>query len=63
MGEFLTLTEVCQRYGISKWTLYRWTSEGLIPHLKLRGLIRFREQDLKKWEERNLSGGSGSDLV
>jgi excisionase family DNA binding protein len=63
MDELLSLTDVCQRYGISKWTVYQWTSKGLIPHLKLTGVIRFREQDLKKWEESNLSGAIKTNLV
>jgi excisionase family DNA binding protein len=63
MDELLSLTDVCQRYRISKWTVYQWTSKRLIPHLKLRGAIRFREQDLKKWEESNLSGAIKANLV
>ncbi len=47
----LTPEQVCARYGIKKNTLYQWTSKGLIPHLKIRGLLRFDEDELKKWEQ------------
>lgn len=63
MDEFLTLTDVCERYGISKYTVYQWTARDFIPHLKIGGLLRFREQDLRRWEERNLSGGRDTNLV
>ena len=50
MGRLLTPEEVCRRYNIKKSTLYQWTSKNLIPHLKIRGLVRFGEEALEKWE-------------
>jgi len=63
MNEFLNLMDVCQRYGISKWTVYSWTAKNLIPHLKIGGKILFRQKDLEKWEESNLSGAMKDNLV
>lgn len=54
MGNLLTPEQVCARYGISRWTLYQWTAQNFIPRLKIRGFNRFREEDLKKWEESKL---------
>jgi excisionase family DNA binding protein len=51
MNELLSLLDVCQRYGLSKWTIYQKTSKGLIPYLKIGGKILFRVKDLEKWEE------------
>lgn len=51
MSVLLTPEQVCNRYGISIWTLYQWTSKNLIPYLKIRGLLRFKEQDIQKWED------------
>ncbi len=51
MSKLLTPEQICERYGISKWTLYQWTSKNLIPHLKIRGMIRFVEQEIEGWEE------------
>ncbi len=53
MDELLVAHDICQRYRISKWTLYQWTSKGLIPYLKVGGKILFRAKDIEKWEERS----------
>lgn len=53
MDELLSLTDICQRYHISKWTVYQWTSKNLIPHLKIGGKILFRENDLEEWERKS----------
>jgi excisionase family DNA binding protein len=50
MSKLLTPEEVCGRYSIKMSTLYQWTSKNLIPHLKIRGLVRFEEETLEKWE-------------
>ncbi len=57
MGRLLTPEDVCVRYGFKKSTLYQWTSKGLIPHLKIRGLLRFDEDELKKWEHQWVQKG------
>jgi excisionase family DNA binding protein len=54
MERLLTPEEVCQRYSIKKNTLYQWTSKNLIPYLK-RGGLRFKENELEKWENRETS--------
>lgn len=51
MDRLLTPEEVCQRYSIKKNTLYQWTSKNLIPYFK-RGGLRFKENELEKWENR-----------
>ncbi|MBF0570963.1 MAG: helix-turn-helix domain-containing protein [Candidatus Omnitrophica bacterium] len=52
MSNLLTPENICQRYGVSIWTVYQWTSKSLIPHLKIRGMVRFREEDIEKWESK-----------
>ena len=54
MGNLLTPEQICERYQMKKCTLYQWTSKNVIPHLKIRGMVRFRELDIEKWEESNL---------
>jgi len=51
MCNLLTIEQVCERYGVSRWTVYQWTAKNFIPHLKIQGLVRFREPDLEKWEQ------------
>jgi excisionase family DNA binding protein len=63
MDKLLTVIDVSERYGISKWTVYQWTRKYYIPHLKLGGQLRFRLKDLGDWEELNLAGGRKGDLL
>ena len=51
MTRLLTPEDVCERYQIKLPTLYQWTSKNKIPHFK-RGGLRFREDELSKWEEK-----------
>lgn len=30
-------------------TLYAWVAEGKIPHFKIHGLIRFRQEEIEQW--------------
>lgn len=50
MEKLLTPEQVCERYSIKRSTLYQWTARNFIPHLKIGGLIRFKEEILEKWE-------------
>lgn len=63
MHRLLTPEEVCQRYRISKWTLYQWTSKCLIPHLKIGGKILFREIDIEEWEQNSFKGEPRLKLI
>jgi excisionase family DNA binding protein len=49
MEKLLTPESVCEILGIEKSTLYSWTRRGLIPHLKVNGLLRFREIEMTRW--------------
>lgn len=62
-GNFLEPKDVCARYGISIHTLYEWTSASHIPHIKPRGKLLFREQDLTRWEESSLTGTANTKLL
>jgi len=62
-GIFLKPKDICERYGISIHTLYEWTSANHIPHIKPRGKLLFREQDLIKWEESSLAGVADTKLL
>jgi excisionase family DNA binding protein len=63
MERLLTITDLCQRYIISKWTVYQWTAKGEIPFLRIGGQLRFRIKDLEGWEGKNFSSASKIDLL
>jgi prophage regulatory protein len=53
MGEqLLTLTEVVERYGVTRQTIWRWRREGIFPEpLALSSKVhRWRVRDLEAWE-------------
>jgi excisionase family DNA binding protein len=47
--ELLGPVEVAKRLGISLETLYSWTSQKLIPHVKLGNRLKFLPRDLENW--------------
>jgi len=52
--QFLSIEQVAARYGVQRATVYAWTSQRRIPHMKIGKHLRFREEDLREWEERHL---------
>lgn len=35
--------------NVKPGTLYHWVSHGVIPHMRLNGVIRFSKEDIKDW--------------
>jgi excisionase family DNA binding protein len=46
--KFLTRLELSQELGIRPETLSRWTSRGIIPHLRLGRLVRYDLAEIRK---------------
>lgn len=54
--EWRTPDEVCDRYKITKATLYRWNYDGTGPKAHRFGKhLRYRDSDLRQWEERRVA--------
>jgi excisionase family DNA binding protein len=50
MEKLLSIEELSRLLGITKSTLYSWTSKKIIPHRKLSPkLIRFEESEILDW--------------
>ncbi len=50
--QLLTVREVAQRLGQSRFSIYRKISAGTIPALRLgdeRSALRIREDELERW--------------
>lgn len=45
----LTIQQVAKRLQVSLPWLYRATKEGTIPHIRIGGMIRFRQYDIDAW--------------
>jgi excisionase family DNA binding protein len=59
--ELLTPDEACRLLRMSKDTLYRRSSEGTIPKIKLHGKLLFRRADLEAWIEEHAVPARGED--
>jgi excisionase family DNA binding protein len=59
MDKLLTPQEMARVLGVQPSTIYQWTHQGFIPHVKLGKFVRFKEGDVLKWvEERTTDGRS-----
>ena len=63
MNKLLTPDEVAELLSVRKSTIYQWTHQGFIPHVKLGKLVRFKEKDVAEWvEKRSVRGRLGRRL-
>ncbi len=49
MDKLLTIDELTVVLTVKKSTIYQWVHLGLIPHIKVGRLLRFKEADIEKW--------------
>ncbi|MBI5886164.1 MAG: helix-turn-helix domain-containing protein [Deltaproteobacteria bacterium] len=45
----LTVKDVAIRLKVGKTTVYEWAALGLIPCVRLNGVLRFDESELQTW--------------
>jgi len=63
MNKLLTPQEMAEYLGVQKSTIYQWTHQGFIPHVKLGNLVRFKENTIDKWIEKRACAGRDSRSV
>lgn len=51
MAPLLTVDQIAAYLQVQPSTIYQWTHEGYIPHVKLGSLVRFRVNQIDKWLE------------
>lgn len=52
----ISFSEAAEILGVAKSTLYAWTSQNRVPHIKLsKRLIKFRMEELLSWIEQRSS--------
>ena len=54
MKRLLTFNETRELLGIKPSTLYAWVNMRKIRHIKLGRLLKFRQDDIEEFIERNL---------
>lgn len=48
--KYLTISDVAEKLGVKKGTIYAWLFQKRLPCIKLTGkMVRFRESDLEAW--------------
>lgn len=52
----LTANEVAELLGYDVQTIYKWARLGTIPCIRRRRNIRFRLEDIQRWEARATTG-------
>jgi len=57
MDKLLTVEEIAEYLSLKPSTIYQWTHQGFIPHVKVGNRVRFRINHIEKWlESRTVTG-------
>ena len=48
-GDLIAPEELAAGMRVARVTIYQWVRRGVIPHLKLEGVVRFDPEELKSW--------------
>lgn len=55
--KLLTPEEIADYLGVKKSTIYQWTHQEFIPHVKVGRFVRFKMSQVEKWlEKREVDG-------
>ncbi len=54
--ELLTINEASEYLGVKKSTLYSWSFQKKIPHVKVGKLLKFEIGMLNDWLRQNMQG-------
>lgn len=57
MVPLLTPDEVAELLGVKTSTIYQWSHQDYIPHVKLGRLLRFNMSAIEKWIEKKATSG------
>jgi len=57
MQKLLKPHEIADLLGVKPSTIYQWTHEGYIPHIKVGRNVRFRECDIEQWLDKKNNEG------
>ena len=63
MQKLLSVQEMADYLGVKTSTIYQYTHQGFIPHIKLGKNIRFRESVILKWLEKRSVAGRATHKV
>ncbi|MBW2312482.1 MAG: helix-turn-helix domain-containing protein [Deltaproteobacteria bacterium] len=61
--QLMDSTETAEFLGISKNTLYEWTSQKRVPYIKVGGLLKFKRADLEEWLKKRTQEEGNFDIL
>jgi len=53
VNKYLSVQELSEALGISEETVYSWTSQKRIPFIKVGRCVRFDQDEVKAWLDKN----------
>lgn len=53
--------EAAEAIGVSERTLWTWTKEGIVPHVKIGGTVLYPIAELRGWLSRKANEGGASE--
>jgi len=57
MEKLLTPQQVAETLDVKVSTIYQWTHQEFIPHIKIGRFVRFRISEIERWlDERKVAG-------
>jgi excisionase family DNA binding protein len=57
MEPLLTVDEIATYLKVQPSTIYQWTHQGFIPHIKIGNLVRFRHSQVDEWLGKKANNG------
>lgn len=48
-SRLLNAQEIAELIGVQPSTIYQWTHQSFIPHIKIGKLVRFNADDISRW--------------
>jgi len=63
MNSLLTPDQIAQVLGVKPSTIYQWTHQGYIPHVKLGRLVRFDLRVIEQWLQRLSNNGRNTKNI
>jgi len=63
MEKLLTVEEIAEYLKLRPSTIYQWTHQGFIPHIKLGSRVRFRVSQIERWLESRATKGKANRRV
>ena len=49
--DLYNISDLSEKLGVKKSTLYQWIHQRKIPYVKIGGLVKFRPSEIEKWLE------------